>query len=273
MIIDCHVHLSTFSYEGLSFSQICDNLVSSMQEHGINHSFIYPDCEPDTGVSDLDITVELVRRHPKLFMLGTASIPVIDSEIIDKLDTLASTGDIIGVKLYPGFELFYPDEDRCHAIYQLCTKHDIPVVFHSGETMNEPWREEYNHPFEIAKVATRFPSLKLIVAHFSQPHIADCRDVILKNPNVYADISGLAHPDVTRICGKDAILSVLEDVATQQPEKILFGTDWPICSVGEHLKLVNSLTVSEKVKTLILSGNAERVFALELDLGASLKGR
>ncbi len=194
-----------------------------------------------------------------------AGKPLVPSHFVDKLDTLAGTGDIIGVKLYPGFELFYPDEDRCQAIYKVCAKHDIPVVFHSGETMNEPWREEYNHPHEIAKVAAQFPSLKLIVAHFSQPHLADCRDVILSNANVYADISGLAHPDVTRICGTEVILSILEEVASQQPEKILFGTDWPICSVGEHLKLVRSLTVSEEVKTLILSGNAERVFALESD--------
>lgn len=98
------------------------------------------------------------------------------------------------------------------------------------------------------------------MAHFSQPHLTECREIVLNNPNVYADIAGLAHPDVIRICGKGAILNILGDVTKQQPRKILFGTDWPICDVAEHLRLVSSLPVSEATKNLILAGNTERVF-------------
>jgi len=83
--------------------------------------------------------------------------------------------------------------------------------------------------------------------------------------HVYADISGLAHPDVVRQCGREAIARNLEDVVTQKPEKVLYGTDWPICDVGEHLQLVASLSISDAAKKLILSRNAERIFALKLD--------
>ncbi len=265
MVIDCHVHLSTFGHEGQTFSEIRDSLLASMESLGISYSLICPDSEPNTGVSDLATTEELVRDHPKLFMLGTVQVPAVGMALIAKLDGLADGGDIVGIKLYPGFELFYPDEDQCHAIYEVCMSHDIPVVFHSGETREEAWREQYNHPGEIAKVARRFPALKIVVAHFSQPHLAACRDVVLRYPNVHVDISGLAHPEVVGACGKEAIAYNLQDLASQQPDKILFGTDWPICDVGDHPRLVTSLTTSDMAKTLILSQNAKRVFRLDFD--------
>jgi hypothetical protein len=267
MIIDCHVHLSKFNHEGQSFAQVRDSLLASMKRLGIDCAFVYPDSEPGTLVSDLDTTRALVAGQPRLPMLGTIHIPsdeteLPDAKVVARLDALASAGDIIGVKFFPGFELFYPDDGRCHVIYELCIRHGIPVVYHSGETMNETWREEYSHPHEIAKVAERFPALKIVIAHFSQPHLAACRDVVLAYPNVHVDISGLAYPGVIELCGQAAITGNLEAVVTQQPEKVLFGTDWPICDVEEHLRLVASLPISDADKDRILSGNAMRVFAL-----------
>jgi len=265
LIIDCHTHFSTFGHEGQTFEQVRNSLLTSMQKLGTDYAFVYPDSEPSPEVTDLDTTRELVKGFPQLMMLGTACFPMKDKKTNDKLDTLALSGDIIGIKLYPGFEEFYPSDSRCHSIYEKCIKHNMPLVFHSGETMNEPWREAYNHPSEIAKVARQFPSLKIVVAHFSQPHLTACRNLILNHPDVYADISGLAHTDVVTSCGQEAIYRCLSDVATVQPEKLLFGTDWPLCDVAEHLSLVESLPVSEATKILILSGNAQRVFALELE--------
>ena len=78
MIIDSHVHLSTFGHEEQSFSHIRDSLLSSMHRLGISYSFICPDSEPNTGVSDLDTTRALVGDHTELLMLGTACIPELD---------------------------------------------------------------------------------------------------------------------------------------------------------------------------------------------------
>ena len=264
MVIDCHVHLSQFGHEGQSYAEIRDSLLSSMERSGIALSFVLADSEPNTLVSDMDTTCKVVGGYPKLKMLGSISPLTHDpGTVIERLDALARDKVIIGIKLYPGFELFYPDDESCHAIYELCVTHNMPVLFHSGESMNETWREKYNHPREIAKVGSRFPSLKIIIAHFAQPHLTDCRDVILAYPNVHGDISGLAHPEVIEFCGKEDIHQPLQDVASKQPEKVLFGTDWPICDVGDHLQLVSSLKVSDSAKSLILWENAQRIFNLE----------
>jgi predicted TIM-barrel fold metal-dependent hydrolase len=181
MVIDCHVHLSMFGHEGRNYRQIRDSLLSRMARSGVDYAFVFPDSEPNTGVADLNTTREVIRDWPNLLMLGAVSIPLIDAEIVNELDVLAEAGDIIGIKLYP-------DDERCRAVYELCQRHNLPVVFHSGETMNEPWREQYNHPHQIAKVAQRYPTMRILVAHFSQPHLEACRDVVLNHRHVYADI-------------------------------------------------------------------------------------
>jgi len=262
MTVDCHTHLSTFDHPGQSFTAIRDSLLATMAQQGIGCALVYPDSEPGTGVSDLDTTEEIVRPCPRLRMVGTTPIPLPDSGMIARLDALAAAGTIAGVKLYPGFELFYPDDRRCDPVYELCVRHRLPVVFHSGETMGEAWREPYNHPDHIVQVARRFPALQVVIAHFSQPHLEACRDAVLECPNVHADISGLAHPEVERLCGEKAIARILEEVATRKPERVLFGTDWPIGGVEEHLRLVAALPISDEARALLLSGNAERVFAL-----------
>jgi predicted TIM-barrel fold metal-dependent hydrolase len=262
MIIDCHTHLSRFGHQGMSFDQIRNHLLADMNEYEVDCSFVLPDSEPGAEVADLNTAGCLTRGHAQLLLLGTACISTLRQSVIESLDVLAAAGEIIGIKLYPGFELFYPDEGCCHGIYELCTRYDMPVVFHSGETMAEPWREEYNHPREIARVAERFPALKIVVAHFSQPHLGACRDLLLRFSNVCADISGLAHPDVIRTCGQNAIMRSLEAVAGLCPEKVLFGTDWPLCDVGEHLRLVDSLCIPQRSKRLILGQNAAHLFGL-----------
>ncbi len=65
MIIDCHVHLSQFGHEGQSYAEIRDSLLSSMEQSGIAMSFVLADSEPNTLVSDLDITCRVVDGYPR----------------------------------------------------------------------------------------------------------------------------------------------------------------------------------------------------------------
>jgi len=262
MIIECHTHLSQFRHERHTFSQIPDSVPADMKRLAIGMVLVYPDTEPASKLPDLESTREVVSGRPQLGMLGTARIPTLQAACVHRLEVLAGEGNIVGVRLYPGFETFYPNDEQCQPISELCLRHNLPVVCHSGESMNESWREKYNHPDEIAKVAERFPALKVIIAHFSQPNLAACRGAVLACPNVHADIPGLIHPEVVQRCGQEAILQNLECVATRQAEKILFGSDWPICDVEAHLRLVAGLPIPDKAKDLILFQNAERVFGL-----------
>ena len=98
-----------------------------MQEEEVDYAFIYPDSESDTDVADLDSAIEVIKDCPKLFLLGTIAIPISESKILSKLNGLAASKKIIGIKLYPGFELFYPDDKSCYPIYVYTTQYASSV--------------------------------------------------------------------------------------------------------------------------------------------------
>jgi predicted TIM-barrel fold metal-dependent hydrolase len=268
MLVDCHCHLSQFAHAGQTYAQIRDTLLQSMVDHGIQYSFVCPDSEPGSGVAELDVVQELTASCPGLRMYGTTSLPNAPSGVYAKLERLAAAGAIVGLKLYPGFEVFRPSEYACWPFYELCQEYALPVLFHSGESMGEVWREEYSAPEEIARVAEQFPSLNVIAAHFSQPHLERCLEALLRHPNLHADISGLAHPSVAAACGRDAIQVVLQRAVQEIPQQVLFGTDWPICDVEAHLELVRGLSVDDATKAMVLSSNAVRLFRLCATAGA-----
>ena len=264
MIIDSHVHLSTFTNEGLEFKAIRDILLAQLSQLGISYACVMPDSESGSAVADLDTVLQLTEKQPHLRALGTAHLASLTTSHVEKLEALAAEGRIAGLKLYPGFEEFYPADPECKPLYEICIRHDIPVVFHAGETLMQLWREEYNHPREIARVAERLPDLKIIIAHYSQPHLEVCRDVLKALPNVYADISSLAHPTVLQVCGRAYIQQILAETVENRPDALLFGTDWPICDVPAHIELVSSLLITKENKDRIFAGNAAALFHLKV---------
>jgi predicted TIM-barrel fold metal-dependent hydrolase len=261
-VIDSHVHFSKFGHGDKSFAEVRDALLEDMATYGISHAIVFPDSEPTGVVAGLDECLELASGCAALSVAGTVFVPTIQAGDIEKLRGLAAAGRIAGLKLYPGFEVFYPIDEQCHPLYEMCQEHALPVIFHSGESLYLPERERLNHPYEIAKVAKRFPSLQIVIAHFSQPHIYACRDVVLAYPNVHVDISGMAHPEVIEACGMGQIKRVLKQVASSRPDKVIFGTDWPLCDVKLHMDLIETLPIPAQDKRSILCGNARRLFRL-----------
>ena len=37
------------------------------------------------------------------------------------------------MKIYPGYEPFYPNDKKFDPLYDLCEKYDLPLMIHTGE--------------------------------------------------------------------------------------------------------------------------------------------
>ncbi len=140
----------------------------------------------------------------------------------------------------------------------------MPVIFHSGDTLAgyvaNP-KIKYSHPIHIDEVATDFPKLKIIIAHMGNPWLVDCAEVLYKNPNVYADISGLVvGKDLKTPYGKLMKRRIEELIAYVGSDKLLYGTDWPLCPMKEYLRFVNALRISKAAKEKLFSQNAKKAF-------------
>jgi predicted TIM-barrel fold metal-dependent hydrolase len=90
-------------------------------------------------------------------------------------------------------------------------------------------------------------------------------EVVYKNQNVYADISGLVLGEFTEAF-EDYMAEEIRDVILYagDPGRFLFGTDWPICSMKSYIAFVRQLQLPEDAYNLIMCENSRRLFRIPL---------
>jgi predicted TIM-barrel fold metal-dependent hydrolase len=101
------------------------------------------------------------------------------------------------------------------------------------------------------------------MCHLGNPWIIDCQEVLYKNKNVYADISGLFIGDFTastEIYYITKIRELLKYVGI--PHRLLYGTDWPICDMESYIKFVQKFDLDRQSFDLLMFSNSKKIFAL-----------
>ncbi|GEM_PF-337076 len=188
-----------------------------------------------------------------------------DHRDIREISEYLENGFIKGLKFYPGYEPFYPNNIRLKLLYEMAIEYDVPVMFHSGDTYAPTGKIKYSHPLHIDDLAVDYPDLKIVICHVGNPWIKDCMEVVYKNKNVYADISGLVLGNFSekfeRFMKKE-----IEEMITYagDPNYLLYGTDWPISNMESYLKFVGQLDLEEEKKELILWKNAAKLFNIDV---------
>jgi len=267
MIIDSHLHLPIIKGKGSckgSFEQAKKKLLSDLKKNKIDYAILIPDNVLGSLIGDLSVCLELVKGTKKLFLLGTIYLPTQGREWIRKLDVLFKKGRIKGIKIFPGHDPIYPTDRRLIPVYRLCVKHGLPIVIHTGWNSNHPEVAKYNDPKHIIKIAKKFPELKIIIAHYFWPGIEYCYEITRPFKNIYFDTSGLADDEVIRETGLNRIKTILEKTINDNPESVLFGSDYATCSLKKHLNLIHSLKASKEIKEKILWKNSVKLFKLRI---------
>jgi len=105
--------------------------------------------------------------------------------------------------------------------------------------------------------------VKFLICHLGNPWFRDCMEVVYKNDNVYADISGLVLGDFTDRF-EEYMRKQLQEMMVwgMNPRKVLFGTDWPISSMESYLRFVSELPLPGKDKQLLMYDNAAQLFRI-----------
>ena len=159
-----------------------------------------------------------------------------------------------GLKLYPpcGFEL---DDKGLYPLYEICSRHRLPVLTHTGPSL-ESLRTERRYPATILQVADEFRDINFILAHAGARDCATTIDIVRQRPNVYFDISTFQ-----RFMDDEAIAFWMRKFCDVCPDRILFGTDWPMFALSATQKqLVNKIdgiaSLTDAEKELIFYKNA-----------------
>lgn len=209
----------------------------------------------DTARKVNDETAEFVRAYPDKF-IGFLSVHPRDPQMIEEIERGVQDLGLRGIKLGPNYQNFDPLGEDAFRLYQRAQELHLPVLFHQGTSPVRFADLDYAHPRHADRIATRFPDLKIILAHLGHPWQIDCFAVIRKHPNVYADISAnfyrpWSYYNAMRLATEWAVLHKLffaSDFPAATPQEtmdaiprvndVIRGTGMPPVPVDEFLKLI-----------------------------------
>jgi len=198
---------------------------------------------------------------------GSPQIIQRGSSEIEKYRKLLESGTVKGIKFFPGHDPYYPTDERCLPYYELCEKLNVPVLFHTGENSGDSDCAKWNDPKYIVDIAKKYPKLKVIITHYYWPKMEYCYETTKDVPNIYFETAAMADAEVIEKSGGiEKVREVLQKTISDRPDKVLFGTDWPMCKIEEHIELVKSLGLSKNVEDGVFYKNSARVYSLDANL-------
>lgn len=183
---------------------------------------------------------------------------------LDRIEARLKHPAAAGIKLYAGYYHYYVHDDVYEPVYELARAYNLPVVIHTGDTYSSEGLLKYSHPLTVDELAVKHRDITFMICHMGDPWVMDGAEIVYKNPNVYADLSGLL---VTDRRGFDRYMSepLLMDhfrralVYGNVYDKFLFGTDWPLAPIDSYIRFVQQL-IPDKYAENVFYRNALRVF-------------
>ncbi len=240
MIIDIHTHIynedSYKNYFRKSKGKISKALVMGWYKY------------------DLENTLKYISQKDNLYLTGSVNMDGDIAEQVNCLDKYFKEKKIFGIKLYPGYQYFYPSDEKVYSIAELCQKYNKPLIFHSGDVYN-PEKDallKYSHPIHIDELAVKFPKCKIIISHIGFPHHIDAANVLSKNDNVYSEVSGTLDECESKKEATDMLNQYAKDLKRvfnyfpNVKSKIMFGTDYcgedkPLKEIDPYINLIKKV--------------------------------
>ena len=273
-IIDCHVHLN--NYDGLnktenkvlSLQERLDALLENMNNNNIFYSILLSSYKVDENRPSTSQLIDIVKKNNYIDRIGVVAGFTIDNHTHEDLKNYRQwlKDDIIkGIKLYCGYEHYYPYDERYQVVYDMCIEFGCPIMIHTGDVFSQRAKVKYSHPLNIDDIAVDNPELKIVMCHIGNPWITDCQEILYKNKNVYADISGLIVGDFT-ISGRTHYANKIKEILNyvDDPHRLLYGSDWPISNMKSYIDFVQKLEFDEKSFDLLMFKNAKSLFKISL---------
>lgn len=262
MILDCHAHVNNYDDESAdALPAVFDRLREAMERSAVDAAMILTSYKINPGRPPTSAVVRLTRDLPNLWVVAGVSYLGLDRAYLDELREYLQDGLVRGLKLYPGYEPFYPSDHALHPVYELAEEFRVPVMIHSGDTFSSSGRIKYSHPIHVDDVAVDHRGVDFVICHLGNPWFRDTMEVVYKNENVFTDISGLVLGDFTdrfeRWIRRQLQEMLLFGV---EPDRVLYGTDWPISSMRTYVRFMEQLRIPEEDRRKISWDNAARLF-------------
>jgi predicted TIM-barrel fold metal-dependent hydrolase len=264
MIIDCHVHLNQYEdNERLALEDRAKLLHDTMGSNGVDHAVVLSSYKVNEDRPSTAQLVEFTKKYDNIAVVAGFSIDNHDQNYLQSCRRWIKDGLVKGMKIYCGYEHHYPSDLGYKPVCDMCIEFGVPLMIHTGDTFSAKGKLKFSHPLNVDDLAVDNPELKIVMCHLGNPWIQDCMEIIYKNDNVYADISGLVVGDFTHYFEKMMTLKFLELLNyAAKPERLMYGTDWPIATMESYLNFVSKIKIGENSRRLLMYKNARDLFRI-----------
>jgi hypothetical protein len=231
---------------------------SLLRAEGVEHAVLLSEhCPRTSGNVRTETVLELCRRSEGFFLPFASVDPNTDADPAGLLRGYIDAG-VRGLKLYPSYQFYFPNDPRVYPLYELCAQHGLPVLLHIGSSVIPGTRLKYCDPIHLDDVATDFPELSVVMAHGGRGFWYEaCAFLAAHHRNVYIDVAGLVPG---RLLEHFPALPRIAD-------KFVFGSDWPAVpkSPGANAAVIAALGLEPAALDGVLRRTGARLLGLPLE--------
>lgn len=269
-VIDFHIHIGlkehwhewVHAYQKAARSEYYERydemidpekFAAYLKSHQIEKAVILPEINPiTTGVVPNEFVFDFCKGQD-IFLPFCTINPSQSKKPAHELKKFIAMG-ARGIKLYPSYSHFYPNESRIYPVYSLAEEHRLPVLVHTGSSVFKGSKIKFADPIHLDDVAADFPELPILMAHSGRGLWYEKAFFLSRlHRNLYLEISGLPPQN---------LLDYFPDME-KYIDKFIYGSDWPgIRTIDSNIQAIKELPLAEASVRKILYENASRVLRL-----------
>ncbi len=158
-------------------------------------------------------------------------------------------------ELGPAHGGYYANDRKCYPEYEKAVELGGPIIMHAAPVYHDTARMAHGNVLLIDNVAIDFPDLKIVICHMRWPTYELTNFLMQKRKNIFADIAtlltlscihkGYLQPNLPIVDFPyfHLLYPLLYHFTSSKgdPDRLLFGSDWPISSSSNYVGILNDL--------------------------------
>lgn len=268
MLIDCHVHLNNYhTGQAIPTERHLKELLEKMDERGVHHAVVLSSYRVSADRPGVEEILRSIDKSPRITVVEGLRWRGENQTDLFALEERIRDGLVRGIKLYPGYEPYSIVDPSLETVFRIAAKYDIPVMIHTGDTYSKKAKVRNAHPLLVDDIAVDYPDNKFIMCHAGNPWFTDAAQVLYKNENVFADISGLTLGEFSAEFERFMRNRLREMILFMGDpgRQLLYGSDWPLVRMAPYVDFLDSLELPPEQKENIAWKTAARLFRIDLE--------
>lgn len=267
MLIDCHVHLNNYhTGQPIPTEQNCRELFAKMDERGVDHAVVLTSYRVSADRPGVEEILQILDHNPRTSVVEGLRWRGESRTDLFAMEERIRDGLVKGIKLYPGYESYAITDPSLETVFRIAAKYDVPVMIHTGDTYSKTAKVRNAHPLLVDDVAVDYPDTNFIMCHAGNPWFTDAAEVLYKNDNVFADISGLTLGEFS-VEFERLMRNRLREMIMFMGDpgrQLLYGSDWPLVRMAPYVDFLDNLELPDEQKEHIAWRTSARLFKIDL---------